>query len=151
MSQSKTRGWYFLTLRYFTIINAMLLRTPRVMCYQWVSHIYHYHSFCFNFSWRHSADITLNSNWRRSWHAEKICHFSMCWRPVSFWCVKKIKEMRYRPKPKGSICLLYKYADTAFWLCRADMCIVDLSVCCSIQEYIYIILDDFFSSILYSI
>ena len=24
-----------------------------------------------------------------------------------------------RAKPKGSICLLYKWADTAFWLCRA--------------------------------
>ena len=26
----------------------------------------------------------------------------------------------YEPKSKGSICLLYKWANTPFWLCRAE-------------------------------
>ena len=35
-----------------------------------------------------------------------------------FWLVH---SQFCRAKPKGSICLLYKWADTAFWLCRAEL------------------------------
>ena len=42
------------------------------------------------------------------------------WKDVGLSCVWRAQ--RCRAKTKGSICLLYKWADTAFWLCRARRC-----------------------------
>ena len=40
------------------------------------------------------------------------------WRESGYGCVP---SQLPRAKPKDSICLLYKWADTAFWLCRSQL------------------------------
>ena len=63
----------------------------------------------------HNVDFLLIEWWAT------VCDGSPTFRQYrasSHWC-SGIRESLYRAKLKGSICLLFKWADTAFWLCRA--------------------------------